>query len=237
MSEAEDELLAAKQQGMEVFLEAPLDDFPAGSYGFYFGELTYLRELDFSDMSPDEASTELDTLFQVWDGVGDETRQMLQEKLAGNDQVWFTEGDDIWLSEAGMAAMLPLLDEDDLDEIACYAFACQSDEALFDAVHALIFERFESLGEDWDEIDADDYDPDDEFGEKLDKVEDERVRAVFLTLCDGDPASFELCATPQELAAHKRGVHLVCELEDAHQQDFVSHVLFIPKTPFGGSSS
>ncbi|MEZ4380607.1 MAG: hypothetical protein R3A79_04640 [Nannocystaceae bacterium] len=217
----------ARAQGIEVVFGAALKDYPAGSYGHYEGEYVALGDLELEGVDPSEVSADIDTLIHAWDEIGGEVFATLKAKLAGNPNLWFTEDEQIWMTEAGAAALLPFAAELDALEAATYRYTRHTDGDLFEAIDSLVFGRFEEM-----ELDPDAYELDEETEEQLDAVEDDDVRDVLTILSSGDPNTLVVGADPAALARATAGVHSVCEIEDACQQDFVNAVLFVPRGAF-----
>jgi malonyl CoA-acyl carrier protein transacylase len=223
----------ARAQGFEVALGAALADYPAGSYGHYQGEYVALGELGLEGVDPSEASADIDTLIHVWSDVEGEIHATLKEKLAGNPNLWFTADEEIWMTEAGAAALLPFAAELEALDAGTYRYDRLTDGDLFAAIDSLVYSRIAAMESAWGEVDPEQYELDEETEAQLEGVEDEQVRDALTIVSSGDPDSFVVGGAPTALARAEGCVHTVCEIEDAGQQDYVNAVLFIPRGAFG----
>lgn len=216
---------------MQVLIGAPLADFPAGTYGYYQGEVVYLSAL--VDVEP-EATDDTDLLIQMWDGLDAALIERLRARAREVSGVWVSDEGDVWTTDAGLARIRDLFDEADADEIACYLFERSSGTSLFDAIDGLVYTPIVSMESAWGEVDPDDYGVDDETEEMLERVDDERVQDALRITLGSDHTVFEMWSTAPELASQSRGVHVVCDIEDQCQQDFVNRVLYIPPDGLSG---
>lgn len=219
---------AARRQGLGVLIGAPLADFPPGTYGYYCGEFAYLDDLDLDLDAPAEDDPDTDLLVQIWDGVDATLLDRVRAQAADVAGVWIGDQGDIWATEVGLAHIHDLFDDADPYALSCYVYQRSSEATVFDAIDSLVYTPIVSMESAWGELDPDEYGVDDETEALLDQVDDPRVQAALQVVLGNDATVFEKWATPAELATKTRGVHVVCELEDQCQQDFVNRVLYIP---------
>ena len=219
---------AAKIQGMGVLLDADLDTFPQGAYGYYMGEYYNLRALNYDDVDLEDASDDTDMLIHIWGEFRPELLTSIETQARDSSNIWMSPQRDVWVTDAGMAQIHDLFHDDDKDELGCHIFELQSEPTLFSAVDMLLYRPIVSMEQAWGELDPKDYSPDEEDRERLARVEAPLVQQALQVMLGNDAYVFERFHTPAELSTKTQGVYAVCEFEDQGQQDFINRVLYMP---------
>jgi hypothetical protein len=219
---------AAKTQGMGVLLDADLDTFPQGVYGYYMGEYHSLSSLNYADVAIEESSEDTDMLIQIWGEFSPQLLTRIEARSSESPHIWISSHHNVWVTDAGMAQIYDLFDDDDKDELGCYIFERNGESTLFSAIDMLIYSPIVSMEHAWGELDPDDYTPNEKDRERIARVEDPLVQQALQVMLGNDAYVFEMFHTPAELSTKTQGVYKVCEFEDEGQQDFTNCVLYLP---------